>query len=98
MARVGRTLGRTFGGALGLAGGALAMALVGVAAPAGLRTPAADPGAAPAAGCRCGHDAAVHEHFRPGTDCGACGVRRCPRFRVPRRGVLGRLGRRATTG
>ncbi len=22
--------------------------------------------------CRCGHPAAAHEHYRPGTDCGLC--------------------------
>jgi hypothetical protein len=35
-------------------------------------------------GCRCGHDAAAHEHFRPGSDCGACGAARCGRFRAAR--------------
>jgi hypothetical protein len=44
--------------------------------------------------CRCGHDAAAHEHFRPGTDCGACGARGCAHFRAVRgpgpRGARGR--------
>jgi hypothetical protein len=22
--------------------------------------------------CRCGHTAAVHQHYRPGSDCGLC--------------------------
>lgn len=24
--------------------------------------------------CRCGHERDAHEHYRPGTDCGACGT------------------------
>ena len=28
--------------------------------------------------CRCGHAVETHEHYRPGSDCGACG---CPRYR-----------------
>ena len=36
--------------------------------------------------CRCGHAAAAHEHFRPGSDCGACGAARCGRFRAARDG------------
>jgi hypothetical protein len=31
--------------------------------------------------CRCGHDADTHEHWRPGSDCGACGAADCPRYR-----------------
>ncbi|MFR9807088.1 hypothetical protein ACL02T_33045 [Pseudonocardia sp. RS010] len=31
--------------------------------------------------CRCGHPEAAHEHYRPGTDCGACGREACPHFR-----------------
>jgi hypothetical protein len=31
--------------------------------------------------CRCGHDAAAHEHYRPGSDCGACGAAQCARYR-----------------
>ena len=50
--------------------------------------------------CRCGHDAAAHEHYRRGSDCGACGAQSCARFRAARRGGLrgwlrGRRGRRA---
>jgi hypothetical protein len=30
--------------------------------------------------CRCGHDRTAHEHFRPGSDCGACGPRSCARY------------------
>lgn len=26
--------------------------------------------------CRCGHVADAHEHYRPGSDCGACACRR----------------------
>jgi len=46
--------------------------------------------------CRCGHAVEAHEHFRPGSDCGACGAAQCGRFRAPgRRGLLSRLQRRA---
>jgi hypothetical protein len=51
--------------------------------------------------CRCGHDAAAHEHYRRGTDCGACGAQSCARFRAARRGGVrgwlsgARRGRRA---
>jgi hypothetical protein len=31
--------------------------------------------------CRCGHVADAHEHFRPGSDCGACGRVACPAYR-----------------
>ena len=30
---------------------------------------------------RCCCPADHHEHYRPGTDCGRCGARRCPRYR-----------------
>ena len=30
--------------------------------------------------CRCGHAAAAHEHFRPGTDCSLCLLGRCQQF------------------
>ncbi|MFC0548836.1 hypothetical protein [Kutzneria chonburiensis] len=30
--------------------------------------------------CVCGHAAAAHEHYRPGSDCALCD---CPRFRDP---------------
>ncbi len=40
----------------------------------------------------CAHERAVHEHCRPGTDCGLCG---CDRFRHSVRDVVaGLLGRR----
>lgn len=42
--------------------------------------------------CRCGHDAGAHEHFRPGTDCGACGAQACGRFRIDRRASKRRRG------
>ncbi len=29
--------------------------------------------------CRCGHTAELHEHFRPGSECGAC---ECGRYRT----------------
>ena len=32
--------------------------------------------------CRCGCLRAVHEHYRPGTDCGTRGCA-CPRYRRP---------------
>jgi hypothetical protein len=31
--------------------------------------------------CTCGHGRAAHEHYRPGTDCGACGRKACGEFR-----------------
>ena len=30
----------------------------------------------------CGHPEEMHEHYRPGTDCGACGARTCSSFRL----------------
>jgi hypothetical protein len=30
--------------------------------------------------CACGHSAGAHEHFRKGSDCGACGREVCARF------------------
>jgi hypothetical protein len=45
--------------------------------------------------CRCGHAVEAHEHFRPGSDCGACGAAQCGRFRAPGRPRLwSRLRRR----
>jgi len=43
--------------------------------------------------CRCGHEAEAHEHFRPGSDCGACGAQECRRFRPQGRGRWPRLRR-----
>ncbi|MFP5072058.1 (Fe-S)-binding protein [Pseudonocardia nantongensis] len=49
--------------------------------------------------CSCGHPEDMHEHYRPGTDCGACGARSCRAFhpegeqapaRNPIRRILGR--------
>lgn len=34
--------------------------------------------------CICGHPRAAHQHFRQGSDCGACGSAVCPRFRSSR--------------
>lgn len=31
--------------------------------------------------CRCGHERTLHEHWRRGTDCAACGPLDCPTFR-----------------
>ncbi len=36
----------------------------------------------------CSHERAVHEHCRPGTDCGLCA---CDRFRVSLRGLVAGL-------
>lgn len=30
--------------------------------------------------CGCSHPASAHLHFRPGSDCGPCGLRRCDRY------------------
>lgn len=65
-----------------------------------LDPPATPPGAARAVGrCVCGHVRDAHEHYRPGSDCGVCGVAKCAAYR--RRGgrlrrMLGRMleGRR----
>ena len=45
--------------------------------------------------CRCGHPAAAHEHFRPGSDCGACGATQCARYRptAERRGLVQKIRR-----
>jgi hypothetical protein len=111
----GGVLGRVLGGTIrGLAfGPAVPVALL--APGAATQTPprkatrtAAEPVApvgpgasgAPPTLCRCGHDAAAHEHYRRGSDCGACGAQACARFRSVRPGGLrgwlrGRRGRRA---
>jgi hypothetical protein len=34
--------------------------------------------------CDCGHEPDTHEHYRPGTDCGACGPQECPSYRAAR--------------
>jgi hypothetical protein len=31
--------------------------------------------------CRCGHPAATHDHYRPGSDCGLCGHKTCGHYR-----------------
>jgi len=55
-----------------------------------------DDGRPVATACRCGHAAEAHEHFRPGSDCGACGAQECRRFRPQgRRRWRSRLWRRA---
>lgn len=30
--------------------------------------------------CRCGHAEDAHKHWRPGSDCGACGATECIRY------------------
>lgn len=35
--------------------------------------------------CRCGHLPASHEHWRQGSDCGACGSEECKHYRRARR-------------
>jgi len=42
--------------------------------------------------CRCGHGRQAHEHYRPGSDCGACGRRTCGEFR-PENGPWRRMMR-----
>jgi hypothetical protein len=47
-----------------------------------------------AGSCLCGHGAPAHEHYRTGSDCGACGPGGCSVFRLPgghTRRVLRRL-------
>ena len=33
--------------------------------------------------CRCGHPASTHQHYRDGSDCGACGPVVCPAWNPP---------------
>lgn len=47
--------------------------------------------APPVATCVCGHEAAAHRHYRPGTDCGLCG---CDRLLRARPRLRDRLRRR----
>ncbi|GAA1304611.1 hypothetical protein GCM10009610_15510 [Pseudonocardia xinjiangensis] len=45
--------------------------------------------------CACGHAKAAHDHYRSGTDCGACGATGCSSYRPiggPIRRTLRRLG------
>jgi hypothetical protein len=50
----------------------------------GAGTGPVEPPATPATAlCRCGHEKDVHEHYRPGTDCGVCGAS-CRAFRAAR--------------
>lgn len=32
--------------------------------------------------CVCGHTRAAHEHYRRGSDCGACGAQACPKYHL----------------
>ncbi|WP_410945390.1 hypothetical protein [Pseudonocardia phyllosphaerae] len=32
--------------------------------------------------CACGHPEEMHDHFRAGTDCGACGAAVCGKFQL----------------
>ncbi|WP_343947017.1 hypothetical protein [Pseudonocardia zijingensis] len=32
--------------------------------------------------CLCGHGPEAHEHYRPGSDCGACGRSACGEYRA----------------
>jgi hypothetical protein len=43
--------------------------------------------------CACGHGRAAHDHYRRGTDCGACGAAGCSDFR-PQGGAVRRTLRR----
>jgi hypothetical protein len=45
--------------------------------------------------CACGHAKDAHEHYRPGSDCGACGAAECEEYRPvggPVRKTLRRWG------
>lgn len=60
-------------------------------------TPVVVPPTTPAAVgiCRCGHEKDVHEHYRSGTDCGACGTA-CRAFHARTGRAAGRAaGRRS---
>ncbi|BBG04068.1 MULTISPECIES: hypothetical protein [Pseudonocardia] len=52
-----------------------------IPAPAGPGTPSR-PVQAGVRLCACGHPEEMHEHYRSGTDCGACGARACGSFRL----------------
>lgn len=43
--------------------------------------------------CACGHAREAHEHYRRGSDCGACGAQVCGRFR-PEGGPVRKMFRR----
>lgn len=43
--------------------------------------------------CACGHAREAHEHYRRGSDCGACGSEACARFR-PAGGAVRKMLRR----
>jgi hypothetical protein len=54
---------------------------------------------APPGTCVCGHAAEAHEHYRAGSDCGACGVEVCEHYRAAdaeqaKKGLLSKLLRR----
>lgn len=56
--------------------------------------PAEPPGAArPCARCVCGHVHDVHEHYRPGSDCGICGPAECAAYRHAAYQHSGKIGR-----
>jgi len=43
--------------------------------------------------CVCGHAPAAHEHYRRGSDCGACGAQACPKYRLEAGAVARRPSR-----
>lgn len=50
--------------------------------------------------CRCGHPAEYHDHLRPGSDCGTCGIELCSHYRPdlpPRLVSYARLARAVAT-
>lgn len=51
----------------------------------------------PPARCVCGHARDVHEHYRPGSDCGICGAAECAAYRHSA-GLLRRMLRRMPAG
>lgn len=55
---------------------------MGISTGSATRSGWAAPSATPAGDvrCRCGHGLDMHEHFRSGTDCSACGAAECGRF------------------
>ena len=49
---------------------------------------------APAGFCLCSHESRAHEHWRPGSECGVCGLGGCPTYRERggrARGILRKL-------
>ncbi len=47
--------------------------------------------------CRCNHEHAAHEHYRPGSDCGICGPQGCASFSAAPASAAPPVSRRVRT-